>query len=248
MNTADLRCCRRKVTRDESFFDVQDRYRFGVEDSADAEDYYEFPIEVSDGKVQSYFECEDTDLEVSVAQLFEQMEEHESELSHPPSEGLDATPLLIKLKVNTPFSEFSRAINENMDLLLEERFTENVKTFIDIMWFHSFVAIENHIIENRDDLGKVTWSDFTTATGKLHQVFNSEEFSRHVSSLFNVSPCVTAQRSIGVNLGMAVYFKFLEHLVQLSRKEYQQEVVAFNVDDMSAAGRAKVRHVGGWAV
>ena len=94
----------------------------------------------------------------------------------------------------------------------------------------------------------MTRSDFTTATGKLHQVFNSEEFSRHVSSLFNVSPCVTAERSIGVDLGMAVYFKFLEHLVQLSRKEYQQEVVAFNVDDMSAAGRAKVRHVGGWAV
>ena len=45
-----------------------------------------------------------------------------------------------------------------------------------------------------------------------------------------------------------MYFKFLEHLVQLSRKEYQQEVVAFNEDDMSAAGRAKVRHVGGWAV
>ena len=248
-HSADLRCCRRKVTRDESFFDVQDRYRFAVGDSADAEDCYEFPVEVSDGKVQSYFEREDTDLEVSVAQLFEQMEKHESELSHPPSEGLDATPLLIKLKVNTPFSEFSRAINENVDLLLEERFTENVKTFIDIMWFHSFVAIENHIIENPDDLDiKVTRSDFTTATGKLHQVFNSEEFSRHVSSLFNVSPCITAQRSIGVDLGMAVYFKFLEHLVQLSRKEYQQEVVAFNVDDMSAAGRAKVRHVGGWAV
>ena len=135
-----------------------------------------------------------------------------------------------------------------MDLLLEERFTENVKTFIDIMWFHSFVAIENHIIENPDDLDiKVTRSDFTTATGKLPQVFNSEEFSRHVSSLFNISPCITAQRSIGVDLGMAVYFKFLEHLVQLSRKEYQQEVVALNVD-MSAAGRAKFRHVGGWAV
>lgn len=114
----DLRCCRRKVTRDESFFDVQDRYRFAVGDSADAEDCYEFPIEVSDGKVQSYFEREDTDLEVSVAQLFEQMEKHESELSHPPSEGLDATPLLIKLKVNTPFSEFSRAINENVDLVV----------------------------------------------------------------------------------------------------------------------------------
>ena len=144
-------------------FYVQDRYRFAVGDSADAEDCYEFPIEVSDGKVQSYFERENTDLEVSVAQLFEQMEKHESELSHPPSEGLDAAPLLIKLKVNTPFSEFSRAINENVDLLLEERFTENVKTFIDIMWFHSFVAIENHIIENPDDLDiKVTRDDFTT--------------------------------------------------------------------------------------
>ena len=242
-----LRCCRRKFG-DESFFDVHDRFAPG--DSTDGDDdFYEFPIEVSDGVVQSYFEREDCGLDASVAQLFEQMESHESELSSPPSEGLDQTSLLENLKVNTPCSDFSRTVNEHVDMLLEDRFLANVKAFIDIMWFHSFMALENHIIENPDDLDvKVTRGDFTTATSKLHKLFASPEFSRYILCLFNASTCSTAQRSIGVELGTAVYFKFLEHLLCISRKEQHQEVVVFDVEDMSAAGRAKVRHVGGWAI
>ncbi|KAK2555829.1 hypothetical protein P5673_022470 [Acropora cervicornis] len=199
--------------------------------------------------VQSYFEREDTNLEVSVTQLFEQMENHESELSCPPSEGLDTMSLLRNLKVNTPSSDFSRMVNENVEMLLEERFMNNVKAFVDIMWFHSFLALESHIVENPDNLDiKVTRGDFTTATGKLNQLFASPEFYRYILCLFNAPACSTAQRSIAVELGTAVYFKFLEHLLSISRKEYRQEVVSFNVDDMSAAGRAKVRHVGGWAI
>ena len=243
-----LRCCRQKAIGDESFFDVHDRFA-AVESVNDDDDCYEFPFEVLDGMVQSYFEREDTNLEVSVAQLFEQMENHESELSRPPTEGLDTTSLLRNLKVNTPSSDFSRIVNENVQMLLEECFMNNVKAFVDIMWFHSFLALESHIVENPDDLDiKVTRGDFTTATGKLNQLFASPEFYRYILCLFNAPACSTAQRSIAVELGTAVYFKFLEHLLSISRKEYRQEVVSLNVDNMSAAGQAKVRHVGGWAI
>ena len=156
--------------------------------------------------VQSYFEREDCVLDVSVAQLFELMESHESELSSPPSEGLDQTSLLENLKGNTPCSDFSCTVNEQGDMLLEDRFSVNVKAFIDIMWFYSFMALENHVIENPDDLDiKVTRGDFTTATSKLHKLFASPIFSRYILCLFNASTCSTAQRSICVELGTAVY-------------------------------------------
>lgn len=117
------------------------------------------------------------------------------------------------------------------------------------MWFHSFLAMESHIVENPDDLDiKVTRGDFTTATGKLNQLFASPEFSRYILCLFNAPACTTAQCSIGVEFGTAVYFKFLKHPLRISRKEFRQDVVSFNVDDMSAVGQAKVRHVGGWAI
>ena len=63
-------------------------------------------------------------------------------------------------------------VNKKVEMLFEERFVNNVKAFVDIMWFHSFLALESHIVENPDDLDiKVTRSDFTTATGKLNQLF-----------------------------------------------------------------------------
>ena len=65
---------------------MHDRFAPGDSPAGD-DDFYEFPIEVPDGVVQSYFEQEDCGLDVGVAQLFEQMESHESELSSPPSEG-----------------------------------------------------------------------------------------------------------------------------------------------------------------
>lgn len=100
------------------------------------------------------------------------MENHESELSRPPTEGLDTTSLLRNLKVNTPSSDFSRMVNKNVEMLFEERFVNNVKAFVDIMWFHSFLALESPIVENPHDLDiKVTRGDFTTATGKLNQLF-----------------------------------------------------------------------------
>ena len=80
------------------------------------------------------------------------MENHESDLSCPPSEGLDTRCLLRNLKVNMSSSDHSQIVNENVEMLFKEHFANNIKAFIDIMWFHSFLALESHIVENPDDL------------------------------------------------------------------------------------------------
>ena len=51
----NLRCCRRKAVVNEAFFNVHDQFK--VDEEVDVgEDYYRFPIKVSDGVVQTYFE------------------------------------------------------------------------------------------------------------------------------------------------------------------------------------------------
>ena len=235
------------MAADEIFFDVRDRFQ--PEDLDDvSEDGYQFPIDVSDGMVRAYFELEDTNTGVSIAQIYQQMESHESELSRPPP-GLDMRELLLKLKVETTYSDFSQNVNEAVDVLLDARFSDNVKAFIDIMWFHSFCALEAHIFDNSDDLDvKVSRCDFTTATAKLQKLLVSPEFDQYILCLFNASTITSAQRSVACDIGTALYMKFLDHLLALSTKEANEEAIAFDVEDMPAAGKAKVRHVGGWAI
>ena len=37
-------------------------------------------------------------------------------------------------------------------------------------------------------------------------------------------------------------------MLQLTKRDFQEEVIEFDVSQMSSVGKAKVRHVGGWAV
>ena len=250
VNDPSLHCCRRKAADDDVFFEVKDKFQ--LLESDETEDcIYQFPIEMSDGMVYAYFEREDSDDDVAltVAQLYEKMERHESELSRPPPEGLDTSAILSKFRVDSPCNDFSRSVNEAVGKLLGTDHSDNVKAFVNIMWFHSFVALEQHIIDSPEQIDvTVSRGDFTKAIAKLHGLLRSEEFTHYVVCLFNVSSCTSAQRSIGVQLAKAVYFSFLEHLQSVTVKDLQQEAVVLNVEEMSAAGRGKVRHVGGWAV
>ena len=197
--------------------------------------------------VHAYFEREDTDVAVTVAQLYEKMERHNSELSRPPTEGLDTRAILSQLKVDSPCSDFSRSENEAVDKLLQTDHSENVEAFVNIMWFQSFVAL-NNVSKTLMKLISVSRGDFTRATAKLHGLLTSDEFLHYSLCLFSVSCCTPAQRSIGVQLAKAIYLRFLQHLQIVTTQDRQIQAVVFNVKEMSATGRAKVRHVGGWAV
>ena len=138
---------------------------FKVDKEVDVgEDYYQFPIKVSDGVVQTYFEQEDTEVALTMADVFQELADHESELSTSPEGYLDLHALLNGLKVESPCSDFSRMVNQEVDQLMAPTFSLNVKAFIELMWFHSFLGLGGHIVKNADHLTiKVTRGDFTTA-------------------------------------------------------------------------------------
>ena len=62
-----------------------------------------------------------------------------------------------------------------------------------------------------------------------------------------MSTFTSAQRSAAVDISKKVYFKFLAELFRILSEGCRQEVVTFDVEQMPDAGKAKVRHVGGWA-
>lgn len=60
-------------------------------------------------------------------------------------------------------------VNKNVEMLFEERFVNNVKVFVVIMWFYLFLVLESYIVENFDDLDiKVIRGDFIIVIGKLN--------------------------------------------------------------------------------
>ena len=51
--------------------------------------------------VHAYFEREDTDILVNLTRIYERMRRHESDLSRPPTEGVDQEAMISKLKVES---------------------------------------------------------------------------------------------------------------------------------------------------
>ena len=168
-----LACCRMRPVPNKNLFKVRDRFLPDLETPDDC--VYQFPQELSDGMVHAYFERENDDIHINGTQLYEQMERHESELSRPPPEGLDTVSMLSKLKVKTERSDFSHNENAAIEKLLEEQNAEKLNAFINVVWFHSFLAFENQIVQNPDKIVScnVRKSDFTTATTKLHELYLS---------------------------------------------------------------------------
>ena len=58
-----------------------------------------------------------------------------------------------------------------------------MKTFIDIMSFHSFSAFETNIYDNPEDLEvKVSSCNFTKANAKLQKLFVFPKFTQYILS------------------------------------------------------------------
>ena len=241
-----LNCCRKKPVTNAAFFEARDRF-----EPEEPEDEYRFPVDVtSEGMLNAYFERENSETPISFEQIFDQMEQHESELANAPLQTWDFLADISALKEEKEHSEFSRQKNVALDMLLTTQQKDKVHAFVNLVWFHVFLAMEKHIVENPDDfLVNITRSQFTTVTAKLHSSLSSEEFTVYLRCLFTTTTCTQAQRSIGFHLVKMIYFKFLSHVENVAVNLHRQEAVAdFDVEEMSAAGRAKVRHVGGWVL
>ena len=95
--------------------------------------------------------------------------------------------------------------------------------------------MESHILENADEVVvKMTSDKFTKVTAKLHQLFGSDIYPELLSGLFGETTISCVHKSIGSQFSISIHLMFMKYLI--------------NVEEMSSCGKAKVRHVGGWAV
>ena len=110
--------------------------------------------------------------------------------------------------------------------------------------------IGDFIVESPEDeiVVKISRQGFTEVTSSLYEFFAGEVFSGYVCSLFDTSKCTPTQRAVALELSNSVYSQFLERLSYVMNELRQEEVIPFDVEQMSGVGRSKIRHVGGWAV
>ena len=112
------------------------------------------------------------------------------------------------------------------------------------------MLFEDHLSENCDDV-HLSNKEFTWATAKVHQLFLTQEYRSDIVTAFGVRKWVQiddGQRSLAASLLLHLYQLFVGKLVQLTREREESESAEFNVREMDADGRGKVRYVGEWAI
>ncbi len=211
----------------------------------------QFPMEQTDNLVSSYFEVPGQVVPVKLSVVYNQLARHVSELAKPPSDLIasNMNAMLESLKNKDPQTQFAITRNNIVDFLLAEDKKEDVLTFINIIWYYSFQFMESHILENADEIVvKMTSDKFTKVTAKLHQLFGSDIYPELLSGLFDETTISYVHKSVASQFSISIHLMFMKHLMEVVQKDTNKEPVTINVEEMSACGKAKVRHVGGWAI
>ena len=241
----DLSCCRHKRFGDKTLLTVKDRFQDVEEDDV----HFSFPSEIQDGRVRALLEDDDVDVPMDLMEMYSRLLAHESSLATPPAECYTkCQDFLTGLKTNDPVSTFVEDKNNALDTLLTESSPNRLKSFTNLVWFHFFLMVENHIKENPDEIVvDISRQAFTDVTGRLHEFFTCNDFTRYLCSVFDVAKCTPVHRAVGVQLATSLYWQFLEHLADVVKLR-RQEIIPFDVQEMSEVGKSKIRRVGGWAV
>ena len=243
-----LSSCRNKPFQQDDLLSVKDRYQ---EIDQENEEPFQFPSDMLDEPVQAWFENDQVATPLELLEVFDRLTRHESTLSSPPEEFLTCCrDYLLSLKPSVVVSTFQEEEINGIDFLLsDDCWMTKVPSFVKLVWFHAFQMIENHIIENQEDIVvDIGRQDFSEATYTLNQFFNGDDFSLYVCVVFGAKKGTLPQQAIARKLATFIYFGFLERLKSIVRQDEICEPVAFDVQEMSDVGLSKVRHVGGWAV
>ena len=136
---------------------------------------------------------------------------------------------------------------------LEDRLEDKTTAFVNLVWKQVYKLFAEYIIENPDEevIFNISRAGFTSCTGKLHRFLNSELLATYTKGLYNCSEITQPQRTIVSALVTKLYDTFLGNIIKelsCAEETESQEPVHFVVDEMSASGKAKVRHVGSWAI
>ena len=180
----DLSCCRKKSFNHDNLLSVTDRF----DDCEEDDEPFTFPSELLDGPVRACFEDEDVDVPLELLDVYDRFTRHESSFSSPPDESFNkCRGHLLSLKISpcSVVSSFMEQKNTAIDFLLSDTCWAKVQPFVELHWFHSFLIIENHIVENPDEtVINISRQGFTEATSRLHEFFTSTEFAQYVCILF----------------------------------------------------------------
>ena len=186
--------------------------------------------------------------------VHDQLNRHVSTLAKPPNDKFNHNKvysMLLSLKKVDPRAPFAVAKNKLIDTLVMVKKLDGISTFINLMWFQSFRFIEGHLVENqREYILEMSRENFSKATAKLNEFFGSQLYSEMVSCLVEgiTSELFPIHRALASQLSVMIYWEFFEHMKEVMKKDREEEPVFFNVGEVGASGKAKVRHVGGWAI
>ena len=243
----DLHCCRNK-NLSADFFTVQDRY---ILEEKDHDETFTFPEELCDDPVASYYEQDDEEIVTDIVQVYHQLSKPDSELSTPP-DSVAVTDILTSMKIAKPLTELARDKNACLQQLAEESFKGKTTTFLKLVWLRFYQFFKDHLIENPDEvIFNISRGGFTGCTAKLHSFLNSPEFDQYLKGLFNCREVRRSQKEVATALSMRLYDLFLGNLVQIISSKHETESeqpLGFNVSEMAEPGKAKIRHVGEWAI
>ena len=237
-------CCvhREIIDRDgSSFFKVQEDSRgISVDEEGEGESLPE------DHEIQSYFEDECTVLDLE--DVFLSLIDFDEELSIPPP-SFDAVSF-IKGFVNDTFTDdFTKSINEAAAYALNH--IEDFKMVLSIFWGRLYELFKDHLVENPEKTYLMSNKDFTLATGKLNSMFLTSEYRQYVITVFQQekwSNITTGQQALSAQMLMELYTILVGEIAGKIKQKENHSPVVLNVEEMNVDGKAKVRHVGGWAV
>ena len=235
-----------RTCRSDIFHSVKDRYQDCEED----DDPFSFPSELLDGPTRASFEDDELAIPMEFTEVYHQLLAHESVLATPPEEVLTRImDLLTSMKSEDAVNTLGEEKNNAIKCLLSESSFDKAKCFAKLRWFHYYLMVESHVMENPDEIVvDISRQGFTAVNCSLHEFFTSIEFSRYVCDLFDAKSTTPPQSAVAVQLEFSVQFEFLEQLGSVVKKEQREDTMDFDVYLKSGVDRSKLRHVGGWAV
>ena len=196
----DLRCCRNKELC-EDFFEVKDKYAI---EEKDCDETFNFPSELNDGLVASYFKRDDDESVIDIVQVYGELSKPDSELSSPPP-SIAVSKMLASMKVDKPLSVFAKDKNRCIQQL-QDVLHYKATAFVDLTWFHLHEIFNNHIIENPDEvIVNTSRGGFTECTAKRHQFLDSPQFQQYTKDLYNCTEVRRPQIAAATEIATKLY-------------------------------------------
>lgn len=147
------------------------------------------------------------------------------------------------LKDDSSTDELSQAIKGAASYAIEN--LQAFESLTKVLW-----CTVAHLFDDYVEKTHLSSANFTKTTAKLHELFMTNEYRSDITTAFHIqkwSDITCGQRCLGVQLLFHIYQTYVAE-IRKSVRSQEQEQITFQVSNMGAAGRGKVRYIGGWAI